>query len=123
VSNLSTKTVLCISDDPIRLNLRCATLKERGCQVLTAASGHDGILRCGRQRVDAVILEADGDGSESALIVGELKRLHPQIPVIMLLARRESLARHATALADVVVRQSKNPAKLLAALHKSLGIS
>jgi DNA-binding response OmpR family regulator len=123
LGNLSTKTVLCISDDPVRLNLRCAALKEHGCHVLTAASGHDGILRCGRQRVDAVVLEADGDGSESALTVGELKRLHPQIPVIMLLARGDSLARQATAQADAVVLQSENPAKLLAVLDRSLGIS
>jgi CheY-like chemotaxis protein len=123
LGNISTKTVLCIGDDPIRLNLRCAVLKQHGCQVLTAASGHDGILRCGRQPVDAIVLEADGDGSESALIVAELKRLYPQIPVIMLLARGNSLVRQATALADFVVRQSKNPSKLLAAVDKSLKIS
>jgi DNA-binding response OmpR family regulator len=123
VTSFSGKTVLCISDDPIRLNLRCAALKECGLQLLTATSGHDGILRCNRETVDAVILDLGGDGAESALIVAEVKRLHPGLPVIMLVAAGSHLVRNATAQADAVVKQSKNPADLLAALRSAIGNS
>jgi CheY-like chemotaxis protein len=97
------KVVLCIGNDPVRLNLRCAFLKPYGWHLLTTASGHEGILICGREPVDSVVLDLEGDGAEVALITGELKRLHPNLPVVVLLASAEAFAPEATRQADAVI--------------------
>ena len=110
------KAVLCIGNDPIHLNLRCSLLKEHGWHVNSAGSGHEGVIRFGQGRVDAVILDLNDDGAECALITGELKRLNPTVPVVMLVVEGRVLAEGATAQADSVVIKSDEIGSLLAAL-------
>jgi len=109
-------TILCIGDDPLRLNLRCSFLKANGWCVLSAGSGHEGIIRCGQEPVDAVVLDLNNDGAESALVAGEVKRLRPKLKVIMLLDEDHKMAKDATRLADAVARRSSNGEALLRAL-------
>lgn len=78
------KTVLCIGNDPVRLNLRCSLLTEQGWNVLSSGYGQEGIIRFAQEVVDAVVVDLNNGGAESALIMGELKRLRPEIPVILL---------------------------------------
>jgi|SRR5208282_6162424 CheY-like chemotaxis protein len=99
----ASRSVLCIGNDPVHLNLRCTFLKRSGWRVLTATSGHEGIILCGQDPVDAVVLDLDEDGVEMALITGELKRLHPNLPVLVLLAAGVELAPDATRQADAVI--------------------
>ena len=66
-------SVLCIGNDPINLNLRCALLKEHGWSVLSSGSGHEGVIRFNQEVVDVVVVDLDDDGTEAALITGELK--------------------------------------------------
>jgi len=92
VTKRSGNAVLCIGNDPIHLNLRCSLLKEHGWNVLSAGSGHEGVIRFGQEAVDAVVVDLDDDGAEAALITGELKRLRPEVPVIILVTDAEGLA-------------------------------
>ncbi len=115
--------MLCIGSDPVRLNLRCARLKEHGLNVLSAASGHEGIIRFGRDPVDAVVLDFNDDGSESALIASELKKLRPQIPVIVLVGEGTTLLNGATQQADAVVMKSEETLRLREALRTVLETS
>lgn len=117
------RSVLCIGNDPIHLNLRCALLKEYGWNVLSSGSGHEGVIRFGQERVDAVILDLNDDGVESALIAGELKRLRPEVPVIMLVAEMNALAPGATDQADAVVVKSEETLRLPDALKAVMGTS
>ncbi len=110
--------ILCVGDDPVSLNRRCALLKKHGWHVLSAGTGHEGIFRCDRERVDAVVLEL-GD-VEAALIAGEVKRLHPRMPVIMMATEGKTLIEHATEQADAVVLKSGGSTSLLAALKRVL---
>ncbi len=112
----SGKAVLCIGNDPIHLNLRCALLKEHGWHVHSAGSGHEGVIRFGQGRVDVVVLDLNDDGAECALIAGELKRLGPGVPIVMLVAKGKVLAEGATAQADIVVLKSDEIGSLLLAL-------
>jgi len=114
------KAVLCIGNDLVNLNLRCALLREHGWRVLSSGSGHDGITRFGQEAVDAVVLDLNHDGSESALIAAELKRQRLGVPVIMLVRDTNALAEGATAQADAVVLRSDEAKALHGALRRLL---
>lgn len=114
------RAVLCIGNDPIHLNLRCALLAERGWHVSSAGSGHEGVIRFGHVQVDAVVLDLNDDGVECALIAGELKRLRPELPIIMMVTPGNMLAEGATAQADALVAKTEEIDSLLAALNRIL---
>jgi CheY-like chemotaxis protein len=109
-------SVLCIGNDPVSLNLRCLMLKRRGWNVLSSGSGHEGILRFGREPVNVVILDLNEGGAEAALIAGELKRLRPGVPVVMVVDD-EVLTPGATEQADAVVDKAKESRDLLNAVN------
>ena len=111
------KAVLCIGNDLVNLNLRCALLREHGWHVLSSGTGHDGIIRFGQETVDAVVLDLNHDGSEAALIAAELKRQRPDVPVVILVRDADTLAPGATAQADAVVLKSEETKALQGALR------
>ena len=108
--------VLCIGNDPVPLNLRCALLKEHGWNVLSSGSGHEGVIRFGQESVDVVVLDLNEDGVESALIAAQFKRIRPDMPVIMLVMDGKVLAPEATKQADVVISKSEESSRLPDAL-------
>jgi DNA-binding response OmpR family regulator len=107
-------TVLCIGDEAVRLNLRCSFLKQHGWQVLSSGSAHEGVIRFSSEKVDAAIIDFGGDGAEAALIAGEMKRLHPKVPVIMLVPEDNVLPDDTVQCADVLVPCSDEPCLLRA---------
>jgi len=117
------RSILCIGNDFVNLNLRCAFLAEQGWDVFSSGSGHDGVIRFGQEKIDAVVLDLDSDGSESALILYELKRQSPDTPVVMLVRDGAALAPGATAQADRVLLKSEETPKLHQMLRDLLGLS
>jgi CheY-like chemotaxis protein len=117
VRKIRGKAVLCIGNDLVNLNLRCALLREHGWSVLSSGTGHDGITRFGQETVDVVVLDLDRDGSESALIAAEMKRLRPAVPILILVGDASTLAPGATAQADAVVLKSEETQTLHGALQ------
>ncbi len=117
------KAILCIGNDPILLNFRCALLKEHGWRVISSGSGHDGVNRLGEETVDAVVLDLKADGSEAALITGELKRQRPDVPVILLWTEDISFAAGASAQADAVILKSEETTVLPETLKELLKTS
>ncbi len=111
------KTILCIGNDPVHLNLRCALIREHGWPALSAAGGHEGVSRFTQERVDAVVVDLNNGGAETALIIGELKRLRPDVPVIALVADEKSLADGATQQANAVIAKSREESILMDALR------
>lgn len=114
----SPRTVLCIGSEAISLYRRCAFLREHGWRVLSSASGHEGIRRFTSEPAAAVVVDLNGDGTEGALIAGELKRIRPNIPVIILIADGDHLVEGALDNANAVISRSDHPEllKALAAL-------
>jgi DNA-binding response OmpR family regulator len=106
----------------VHLNLRCSLLKEHGWTVLSAGSGHEGVIRFGQEAVDAVVVDLDDDGAEAALITGELKRLRPKVLVIILVTNAEGLANGATQQASAVVMKSQEARALIDALRALLPV-
>ena len=106
-------TVLCIGNNPVPLNLRCALLREAGWNVLSAGSGHQGVIRFGKETVDAVVVDLNDGGIEGALITAELKRLRPAVPVVILTTDENSLANGATEQANVVLPRAQEASMLV----------
>jgi CheY-like chemotaxis protein len=101
------RCVLCIGSDFVNLNLRCTLLNSYGWKTVSSGNGHEGVFRFAQGGIDLVVLDLDSDGTQAALIAGELKRLHPSVPIIMLFANKEGLVPNATAQADAVVLKSE----------------
>jgi CheY-like chemotaxis protein len=112
----SARSVLCIGNDAVHLNLRCSLLREHGWNVLCSGSGHEGLLRFTNQAVDVVVLDLDNGGVEGALVAGELKRIRPNVRVLMLVSDRDTLVEGALDSADKVLLRSEAEKKLLEAL-------
>ena len=110
------KTVLCIGNDPVNLNLRSSLLKEHGWNVLSSGSGHEGVIRFAQEAVDAVVIDLNG-GDESALITGEIKRLRPEVPVILLVMAATKPGDGATQQANLVISKSQESVLLVSALR------
>jgi hypothetical protein len=64
-----------------------------------------------------VVIDLDDDGAEAALITGELKRLRPALPVIILVTDASKLANGATQQANSVVMKSEEARELIGALE------
>jgi CheY-like chemotaxis protein len=114
------KAVLCIGNDPVSLNLRCSLLKEHGWNGISAGSGHEGVIRFGKETVDAVVIDLNDDGAEAALIAGELKRLRPKVPIVIVVTDEKELANGATQQASGVVVKSKEAHTLIDVLQRLL---
>jgi CheY-like chemotaxis protein len=114
------KTVLCIGNDPVHLNLRCSLLTEHGWNVLSSGSGHEGVIRFSQEAVDVVVVDLNHGVVESALITGELKRLRPEVPVIVLVAAENTFADVAPELANVAILKSQEASMLVDALRALL---
>jgi DNA-binding NtrC family response regulator len=112
-------SVLCIGNDPVSLNQRCSLLKQHGWRVLSSGNAHEGVLRFGQEQVNAVVVDLNDDGTEAALIIGELKRLRPEVPVI-LMKGENVLATGAAQQASAVVPKSLEAVNLVAALKAVL---
>ena len=108
--------VLCIGNDFVNLNLRCAHLKGHGWSVVSSGKGHDGVFRFSSEPIDAVVIDLDGDGSEAALIAAELKRRREDVPVILLVGDEKTLVPGATRQADAVLLKSEETK----VLHRTL---
>lgn len=91
--------------------------------MLGSGSAHEGIIRFGQESVDAVVVDLNSDGAESALAMGELKRLRSAVPVILLVEERDNLAAGATGVADAVVEKSEEARVLIGVLKTLLGTS
>jgi len=73
-------TLLCIHRDPAQLNL----LQESGYELLTASSGSEGLRLLMTHPVDAIVLEYHLGLLDGAVVAAEIKKVKPQLPIVML---------------------------------------
>jgi acyl-CoA hydrolase len=114
------RTILSICSDIFSQFRRCAFLREHGWLVLGSSSGHSGIVQFAAELVDVVVLDVDGDGAETAVIAGELKRTKEKVPVVLLVGEGQTLVEGVVECADAVVPRL-NESGLLKALERQAG--
>jgi DNA-binding response OmpR family regulator len=110
-------TLLCIHRDPAQLSL----LTEHGYQLATATTGSEGLRLFMSQPVDAVVLEYHLGLMDGATIADEIKRVRPEVPIVMVVDHVE-LPVDALKCVDALVVNSDGPHFLLATVHFVLNV-
>ena len=112
-------TILCLDDEEAALTIRKLVLESRGYQVFTETHAQDGIEIVRSQCVDLVIVDhvlGDALGTD---VAGDIKRLRPSVPIILLSGVTE-LPSHMENI-DEFVSKGDGPQPLLQAIKKVLG--
>jgi DNA-binding response OmpR family regulator len=105
-------TLLCIHRDPAQLSL----LTEHGYELATATTGSDGLRLFMSRAVDAVVLEYHLSLVDGAPLAHEIKRVRPELPIVMVVDYVE-LPGDALKSVDALVVKSDGPHFLLATVH------
>ena len=79
--------ILVIDDDARDRGLLVAVLEERGYEVMLADNGGTGLMLCHRGTPDAVVLDLDMPGIDGCSLLGQLRILHPTLPVVIFSGR------------------------------------
>jgi CRP-like cAMP-binding protein len=79
-------TILCIDDEPLGLVARKMMLQHKGYDVLTAQSGPEGLKLFTDNPVEAVVLDYSMPGMNGDIVAEELKRLNPEVKILLLSA-------------------------------------
>lgn len=77
---MATNTLLCIHREPGQL----ALLHENGYELVTASNGSEGLRLLMTCSVDAILLEYHLGLLDGAVVAAEIRKVRPQIPIVML---------------------------------------
>jgi len=110
-------TLLCIHRDPAQLML----LQENGYELVTATNSSDGLRLLMTRRVDAIVLEYHLGLLDGAAVAAEIKRVKPQLPIVMLTDHLE-LPDGALNSVDALVTKSDGAHFLWATVHFVLNV-
>ena len=114
-ATLSSPTViLCIDDEPTILTLRQVLLSIAGYKVLTATNGESAMRLFTLNHVDLVITDQLLPGRSGGQVASEMKRLKPEVPIILYIGLLELPpgAEHA----DLVMVKGMTPPEFLGAI-------
>jgi len=112
-ANGNSATILCIDDESAGLLPRKMLLESAGHRVITARSGAEGIEIFRSEKVDAVILDYWMAEMKGTAVAWELKRINPNIPVIVLSGVSELPGESAGLVDQWLVKGSHRAEKLL----------
>ncbi|MGA3348143.1 MAG: response regulator [Candidatus Sulfotelmatobacter sp.] len=110
-------TILCIHRDPEQLR----SLQENGYELLTATNGHEGLRLFASRPVDAIVLEYYLGLLDGSVIAAEIKKLRPELPIVML-ADDLDLPDGALKSVDALVTKSDGAHFLWATVHFVLNV-
>lgn len=110
-------TLLCIHRDPAQLTL----LQENGYELVTAANGSEGLRLLMTRPVDAIVLEYHLGLLDGAVVAAEIKKVKPQLPIVMLADHLE-LPYGALKSVDALVTKSDGAHFLWATVHFVLNV-
>jgi len=110
-------TLLCIHRDPDQL----LHLEEKGYRLVTATCGHEGLRMLMSQPVDAVVIEFHLGLLDGAVVASEIKRVKPELPIVMVCDNVE-LPKDALKAVDAIVVKSDGQHFLVATIHFVLSV-
>jgi len=114
--------VLIVDDDEVIRSLLRMTLPEEGFDLVEARDGEEALQLTDARAPALVLLDWRMPGLSGAEVLPELKRRHPDTPVIVLTAELETQHRQtAESLgADVFITKPFSPLQLLATVERLL---
>ncbi len=105
------RTILCIDDDEAILRYEKALLERSGYAVLTAASAQQGLRLATMCKCDAVLLDYEMPEMNGHEVAAEIKRVRPELMVILLSGTEVPM--QALALVDAFVPKLEASQQLL----------
>jgi CheY-like chemotaxis protein len=105
------RIILCIDDDEAILSYEKALLERSGYAVLTASSPQKGLRLATTCKCDAVLLDYEMPGMNGDEVALAIKRLRPELLVILLSG--SDVPRHALASVDAFVPKLEASRQLL----------
>ena len=75
--------VLCVDDDPAQLGVHAAVLSSAGYEVLTATNAAAGLHLLTHHPVELVICDHLMHDLSGAVLLAEMKRIKPNVPVVL----------------------------------------
>jgi CheY-like chemotaxis protein len=111
----SPTVVLCVDDEPNILMLRQILLSIAGYKVLTATNPQSAMQLFTLNGVDLVITDQLLPGSTGAQLTSEMKRIKPEVPIILYTGLLEPPA---DTEADLVIEKGMTPPEFLCAIAK-----
>jgi DNA-binding response OmpR family regulator len=120
---MSLRRIMIVDDDESVRSLLRLTLPEEGYEIVEAIDGEEALTLLNSRVPDLVLLDWKMPRRHGSLVLDELKRRHPQLPVIVLTAE---VAEHHRSLAeslkvDVFLTKPFSPLELLATIERLLG--
>ena len=110
-------TLLCIHRDPAQLRV----LQENGYELIVAANGWKGLRLLMTHPVDAIVLEYNLGLLDGVIVATEIKKVKPQLPIVMLADHLE-LPDGALRSIDALVIKSDGAHFLWATVHFVLDV-
>jgi two-component system, OmpR family, response regulator CpxR len=111
ISPTPKRTILCIDDDDAILRYEKALLERSGYAVLTAASARQGLRLVTMCKCDAVLLDYEMPEMNGHEVAFEIKRVRPELMVILLSGTEVPM--QALALVDAFVPKLEASQQLL----------
>jgi CheY-like chemotaxis protein len=105
-------TLLCVDDNPQRLQVLCARLELLGYGVLTANNGADALKIFTRRRVELAVVDYYMPGMGGDMVAVEMKKLRPDVPIIIF-SGAFTLPEMVIALVDGFVFTGDDPERLI----------
>ena len=106
------KLILCIDDYKQGLHARKLVLQCAGYNVITASSGRIGLRLLERHPVQLVILDYRMPEMNGDAVAREIRRTHPQVPILMLSGQID-VPKRASSAVDAFVTKGQPPKVLL----------
>ena len=114
------KTILCIDDDDSMLGYQRALLERRGFAVVTVASARQGLEIAIACAVAAVVLDYHMPEMNGHEVATEIKRLRPQLPIVMV-SSDEWIPAHTLNIVDAFVFKNDAYSCLVPAITRICG--
>jgi len=111
---VSQKLILCIDDDPAILSYKKALLERSRYSVITAASAQQGLGLVTMYTFDAVLLDYEMPGMNGCDVAAEMKRVRPELAVILLSG--SEVPTYALAMVDAFIPKLEASRALLPAI-------
>ena len=115
-------SILWVDDEIDLLQPYIIYLKGKNYNVITASNGQDALDALGAQSFDIVFLDENMPGMSGLETLQELKRLHPELPVVMITkSEEEHIMEQAIGekIADYLIKPV-NPSQILLCLKKHI---
>ena len=77
------KTILCVDDNEQTLSVRKFMLETRGYRVLTAVGAQDAITIFTSKQIDLVLTDLGLPQVDGNALIGQLKEISPEVPMIL----------------------------------------